>query len=70
MSKNSLIFMAKIFLIFLIGVVDFILINQFIFPNLSCGSTIGESATLVFLVLVAIINIIAIAKIINYKPKK
>jgi hypothetical protein len=47
--------------------IDFILINQFILPALSCGSTLGEALALLALAMVAITSIKLTTIIINYK---
>lgn len=57
--------MKKTILTLLIGMIDFILITQFIIPSLGCGSTIGEALSLLGAVALGMTNYVIFKKLYN-----
>jgi len=57
--------MKKIIITLLTGMIDFILITQFLIPALGCGSTTGEALSLLGAVALGMINYVIFKKIYN-----
>lgn len=57
--------MKKTILTILVGMIDFILITQFIIPSLGCGSTIGEALSLLGAVALGMLNYVIFKKLYN-----
>ena len=57
--------MKKTILTLLVGMIDFILITQFIIPSLGCGSTIGEALSLLGAVALGMLNYVIFKKLYN-----
>jgi hypothetical protein len=60
--------MLKLLAVLIIGMVNFVLISQFIVPALGCGSTVGESTAFLSLFVLGMLTYITIEKI--FKTKK
>ena len=57
--------MKKTILTLLVGMIDFILITQFIIPSLGCGSTLGEALSLLGAVALGMTNYVIFKKLYN-----
>jgi hypothetical protein len=57
--------MKKIIITLLTGMIDFILITQFLIPALGSGSTIGEALSVLGAVALGMINYVIFKKIYN-----
>lgn len=57
--------MKTFYSILLLLMLDFILLNQILFPLLSCGSTIGESFAFLSIVILITVNYTLIKKLLK-----
>ena len=59
--------MKKTLLLILIGIINFVIINQFLIPGLGCGSTLLEFGSLFSIVILIMLNYKLIIKILKFK---